>query len=53
MCGRATLITPPEDLAELFHLDELPDITPRFNVAPGQPIAILRAIPGEPGARRA
>jgi putative SOS response-associated peptidase YedK len=52
MCGRATLTTPSEVLADLFRLDEVPDIAPRFNVAPGQPIAILRAIPAEPGARR-
>jgi putative SOS response-associated peptidase YedK len=52
MCGRAILTTPPEDLAELFRLDELPDITPRFNIAPGQPLLILRTIPSEPAARR-
>jgi putative SOS response-associated peptidase YedK len=42
MCGRATLTTPPEDLAEFFGLDEVPQISPRYNVAPTQPIAVIR-----------
>ena len=42
MCGRATLSTPPEDLRELFGLDELPELPPRFNIAPTQPIAVIR-----------
>jgi putative SOS response-associated peptidase YedK len=42
VCGRTTLSTPPEDLRELFGLDELPDMPPRFNVAPSQPIAAIR-----------
>jgi putative SOS response-associated peptidase YedK len=53
MCGRASLATPPEDLAALFALDEVPAIEPRFNMAPGQPLVIVRRIPGDPGARRA
>lgn len=43
MCGRATLSAPPEDLRELFGLDEAPALAPRFNIAPTQPIAIVRA----------
>src|SRR5580658_5299822 len=42
MCGRATLSTSPEDLRELLGLDELPDLPPRFNIAPTQPIAVIR-----------
>jgi putative SOS response-associated peptidase YedK len=42
MCGRATLSTPPEDLQELFDLHEMPSLTPRFNIAPTQPIAVIR-----------
>src|SRR4051794_820863 len=52
MCGRASLTAPPEVIAEVFSLDETPSISPRFNVAPGQPIAVVRSIPEEPGARR-
>ncbi len=42
MCGRATISASPEDLREAFGLDELPDLLPRFNVAPTQPIAVIR-----------
>jgi putative SOS response-associated peptidase YedK len=42
MCGRATLSTPPEELRELFGLGDTPEIAPRFNIAPTQPIPIVR-----------
>jgi putative SOS response-associated peptidase YedK len=42
MCGRTTLCTPPDDLQEIFGLDEVPELTPRYNVAPTQPIAVIR-----------
>ena len=42
MCGRATLSTSPEDLREAFGLRELPELPPRFNIAPTQPIAVIR-----------
>jgi putative SOS response-associated peptidase YedK len=42
MCGRATLSTSPADLRELFGLEEMPELVPRYNVAPSQPIAVLR-----------
>ncbi len=45
MCGRATLSTPPEDLRELFGLDETPELTARYNIAPTQPIAVVRQRP--------
>jgi putative SOS response-associated peptidase YedK len=45
MCGRFTLTTPGEDLAETFGLDEVPDVAPRFNIAPTQPVAAVRRIP--------
>lgn len=41
MCGRFTLRTPPEALARHFELDEVHELRPRFNVAPGQDIATL------------
>ena len=42
MCGRATLSTSPADLRDLFGLEEMPALVPRYNVAPSQPIAVLR-----------
>jgi putative SOS response-associated peptidase YedK len=42
MCGRAALSAPPDDLRELFGLDETPELAPRFNIAPTQPIPIVR-----------
>jgi putative SOS response-associated peptidase YedK len=42
MCGRTTLVTPGPDLRQAFGLDEVPDLPPRYNVAPTQPIAVIR-----------
>jgi putative SOS response-associated peptidase YedK len=42
MCGRFTLTTPGELVAEVFGLDEAPKLAARYNVAPGQPIAFVR-----------
>lgn len=51
MCGRFTLATPPEHLAECFGLSgELPEISPSYNVAPGEEIAAIGA--GSAGERR-
>jgi len=44
MCGRFTLQITPEVLAKAFELKELPDIEPRYNIAPGQLIATIRHI---------
>jgi putative SOS response-associated peptidase YedK len=41
MCGRFTLTTTPEEVAEHFGLDQMPELPPRFNIAPGQPIASI------------
>ncbi len=45
MCGRFTLTTPAELLAEAFGLDEPLDLGPRYNIAPTQPVAAVRRIP--------
>jgi putative SOS response-associated peptidase YedK len=45
MCGRATLTTPADELAEAFGLAETPSLTPRFNIAPTQPMAVVRGGP--------
>lgn len=42
MCGRISLGTTAEALAQLFKLSDLPDIKPSWNIAPGQPIAVVR-----------
>jgi putative SOS response-associated peptidase YedK len=50
MCGRISLSTPPDELAEEFELTQLPlDFRPRYNIAPSQKIL---AIVAEPGAGR-
>lgn len=44
MCGRFTLATPVEELAEEFGLVRpLPDLRPSYNVAPTQEVAVVRA----------
>ena len=42
MCGRFTLRSSGESVAEAFDLPEVPDLLPRFNIAPGQPVAVVR-----------
>ena len=49
MCGRFTLHAPAEKVADLFGLDCTPDLPPRYNIAPTQLIAAVRAV--EPGKR--
>ncbi len=51
MCGRFTLTTPAEILAEAFGLDAPPDVQPRHNIAPSQPVALVRHATA--GSRRA
>jgi putative SOS response-associated peptidase YedK len=46
MCGRFTLATPAEEWAALFRLDEVPDVEPRFNIAPTQDVTVVRAPAG-------
>ena len=47
MCGRYTLIASPEALRALFRYEEQPNFPPRYNVAPTQPIAIVRLVEGK------
>lgn len=46
MCGRFVLMTLGRDLAERFELAEEPSPAPRYNIAPTQPIAVVRC--GDP-----
>ena len=42
MCGRFTLFTPASRLAEVFLPGELLAATPRYNIAPSQPVLAVR-----------
>jgi putative SOS response-associated peptidase YedK len=42
VCGRFSLATPGEDLADAFGLESAPQLAPRYNIAPTQPILAVR-----------
>lgn len=42
MCGRATLTAPAEDIAEIFEAKPIVIGPPRYNIAPTQPVVIVR-----------
>ncbi len=42
MCGRFTLATSGESLAVQFELPATPQVAPRYNIAPTQPVAVVR-----------
>lgn len=44
MCGRYTLATNGEDLAEQFGIDGLSDWLPRYNIAPSQAVPVLTRV---------
>jgi putative SOS response-associated peptidase YedK len=41
MCGRYTFAGPMDDVADHFQLADPPKLTPRYNVAPGQAVAVV------------
>jgi len=45
MCGRYSLTTPVEGLRSLFEFPEQPNLEPRYNIAPTQEVAAVRAAP--------
>ncbi len=47
MCGRYTITSAPEAIRALFGYAEQPNFPPRFNVAPTQPIPIVRLHEGK------
>jgi putative SOS response-associated peptidase YedK len=47
MCGRYAVTSAPEAIRGLFGYAEQPNFPPRYNVAPTQPIAIVRLIDGK------
>lgn len=46
MCGRYTITSAPEAIRALFRYPERPTFPPRYNVAPTQPIPIVRLVEG-------
>jgi len=42
MCGRATLSVSEQDLRELFGLEQIPLLNPRYNIAPSQDLPVIR-----------
>ena len=42
MCGRYSITTAPEALRRLFAFEELPNLAPRFNVAPTEAVPAVR-----------
>ena len=61
MCGRYSLTSPGELVAEVFGLEDAPRLTPRYNIAPTQEAAVVRVLserdagqldrPGDAGRR--
>jgi len=41
MCGRFTLSKSSEVIASAFQLNEIPQLQPRYNIAPTQPVAVI------------
>jgi len=47
MCGRYSITSAPEAIRALFRYEEAPEFPPRYNVAPTQPIPVVRLIDGK------
>ena len=47
MCGRYAITSAPEAIRRLFGYDEQPNFPPRYNVAPTQPVPIVRMTQGK------
>jgi putative SOS response-associated peptidase YedK len=47
MCGRYTLTSAPEAIRALFRYEKQPNFPPRYNIAPTQPVAIVRVVEGK------
>jgi len=51
MCGRASLTASPEEIEEAFGLSTTPVLQPRYNIAPSEPLLVVRST--EAGEREA
>ena len=47
MCGRYCMTSPPAAIRALFRYAEHPNFPPRYNIAPTQPVPIVRIVNGE------
>jgi putative SOS response-associated peptidase YedK len=47
MCGRYAITTAPEAMRRLFGYPQMPNFPPRYNVAPTQPIPVVRLHEGQ------
>src|SRR5476651_180401 len=47
VCGRYVIISTPEAIRALFGYGEQPNFPPRYNVAPTQPIPVVRLREGK------
>jgi putative SOS response-associated peptidase YedK len=47
MCGRYAITSAPEAIRALFGYEEQPNFPPRYNVAPTQPVPIVRLVDGK------
>jgi putative SOS response-associated peptidase YedK len=45
MCGRFNQTASGDEVAEAFGLDEAPELAPRYNIAPTQPVAVVGVQP--------
>ena len=52
MCGRYAITLPPEAVRGYFAFAEHPNFPPRYNIAPTQPIPVVRADPWSAGGAR-
>ena len=50
MCGRYAFFSPAEAVKRAFSLDDFPALEPRYNIAPTQPVPVLRE--EQPGRRQ-
>jgi len=46
MCGRYAFFSPAEAVKRVFALDEVPELAPRYNIAPTQSVPAVRAAEG-------
>ena len=47
MCGRFVITSSPESIRRVFAYEDQPNFPPRYNVAPTQPVPIVRLVAGK------
>lgn len=47
MCGRYALTLPPDAMKRVFGYSDTPNFPPRYNIAPTQPVPVVRIVNGE------